>query len=146
VDVSWCDWTVRMGEKCVCAPRDPHTTSRSPFFCSVRDEAAKLQVAGQLRGQEFIMNQAKKVIVVLVLAFVGWALCAAIMWIGVTVTSVMNTLIVHAIGAPIVFALISLLCFRKLRYATPLQTAVVFGCIRHLDGFLCCRHPHPEKS
>lgn len=72
------------------------------------------------------MSQAKKVIVILVLAFVGWALCAAIMRIGTAVTSVMNTLIVHAIGAPIVFALISLLYFRKLQHATPLQTAVVF--------------------
>lgn len=72
------------------------------------------------------MSQAKKGVFVLVLAFVGWAICAAIIGIGMTVSSQMNALIAHAIGAPIVFALISLFYFKRLRYTTPLQTAVIF--------------------
>ncbi len=38
----------------------------------------------------------------------------------------MNTLILHAIGAPIIFALISLLYFTKFNYSSPLQTAIIF--------------------
>jgi hypothetical protein len=68
----------------------------------------------------------KKVIVILVHAFVGWALCGATMGIGMAVTSLDTTLIVHAIGAPVFFAAISLVYFRKFNYTTPLQTAIAF--------------------
>jgi hypothetical protein len=64
----------------------------------------------------------KKIVIILVLAFVGWFLCGAIMWIGMAVTSMTNTLILHAIGALIIFALISL----KFNYTTPVQTAIIF--------------------
>jgi hypothetical protein len=59
-------------------------------------------------------------------AFFGWMLCAATMGIGMAVTSLDNTLIIHAIGAPIFFALVSLNYFRKFNFTTPLQTAVIF--------------------
>ncbi len=72
------------------------------------------------------MIAVKKIVIILVLAFVGWFLCGAIMWIGMAATSLMNTLILHAIGAPIIFALISLLYFTKFNYSTPLQTAIIF--------------------
>ena len=68
----------------------------------------------------------RNVVVILVHAFVGWALCAAIMGIGMGITSLQNTLIAHAIGAPIIFAAVSWIYFRKLRYTTPLQTAIAF--------------------
>ena len=45
----------------------------------------------------------RKLIIVLVHAFVGWALCAATMGIGMATTSVENALIIHAIGVPIFF-------------------------------------------
>jgi hypothetical protein len=41
----------------------------------------------------------KKMIVILLHAFVGWALCGAIMGIGMAVTSIETTLIIHAKGA-----------------------------------------------
>jgi hypothetical protein len=72
------------------------------------------------------MIQAKQLTIILVLAFVGWILCGAIMGIGLAVTSQMNAVIVHALGAPIVLALISLFYFKKFRYTTPFQTAVIF--------------------
>jgi hypothetical protein len=53
-------------------------------------------------------------------------LCAATIGIGMAVTTVDNTLIVHAIAAPIFFAGISLIYFRKFHYTTPLQTAFYF--------------------
>jgi hypothetical protein len=69
---------------------------------------------------------AKKIIVILVHAFVGWGLCGAIIGIGRNVTSMQVTLIVHAIGAPIFFAIITLIYFRWFRYTTALQTATAF--------------------
>ncbi|MDP2729955.1 MAG: hypothetical protein Q8O55_05685 [Dehalococcoidales bacterium] len=59
-------------------------------------------------------------------AFVGWALCAATMGIGTSVTTLQNTLIVHAIGAPIYFAIVSRVYFSKFSYTRPLQTAIIF--------------------
>jgi hypothetical protein len=68
----------------------------------------------------------QKTVTILVHAFVGWALCAATMGIGMAVTSLDNTLIAHAIGAPIFFAAVSLVYFKKFNYTTPLQTATIF--------------------
>ena len=68
----------------------------------------------------------QKVVVILAHAFVGWALCAATMGIGMAVTTLDNTLIAHAIGAPIFFAAVSLVYFRKFNYTSPLQTATIF--------------------
>lgn len=46
---------------------------------------------------------AKKVLVILAHAFVGWLLCGMIMGVGRNITSIENTLIIHAIGAPVIF-------------------------------------------
>lgn len=46
------------------------------------------------------MEKVKKGVIILVHAFVGWALCGATMGIGMSVTSLSNTLVIHAIAAP----------------------------------------------
>ena len=68
----------------------------------------------------------KKTIVILVHAFVLWALCAATIGIGMTVTSVENAIIAHAILAPVIAVIVSVIYFNKFNYTTALQTAVVF--------------------
>src|SRR5512142_821100 len=67
-----------------------------------------------------------KILTILAHAFVGWALCAATMGIGMATIGLNTTLIVHAIGAPIFFSGVSLVYFRKFNYTTPLQTASYF--------------------
>jgi hypothetical protein len=67
-----------------------------------------------------------KVLIILAHAFVGWFLCAATMGIGMAVATLQTTLIIHAIGAPVFFALVSLLYFRRFHYTSPLLTAVIF--------------------
>ncbi len=67
-----------------------------------------------------------KLVLLLAHAFAGWMLCAAIIGIGLQVTTVENTLIAHAIGVPIIFAIIAWMYFRTFNYTTPLQTALVF--------------------
>ncbi|MCQ1535400.1 hypothetical protein FTO70_06800 [Methanosarcina sp. KYL-1] len=68
----------------------------------------------------------KEIITVLGHAFAIWALCGAIMGIGLAVTSERNALIAHAIGAPIIAAAVSLFYFKRFNYTSPLETAVIF--------------------
>jgi hypothetical protein len=79
----------------------------------------------------------KKLAIILVHAFIGWALCGATMWIGMATMSLRNAQIAHAIGAPIYFAIVSLVYFKAFNYTTPLQTAMIFvGFIITVDFFL----------
>ena len=68
----------------------------------------------------------KKVLMVLIHAFVGWAWCGAVMGIGMKVTTIEAALIIHAIGGPLGFIVISLIYLKKFNYTTPLQTAIIF--------------------
>ena len=78
-----------------------------------------------------------KFAIILAHAFVGWALCAATMGIGMAVTSLERTLILHAIAAPIVFAGVSLVYFLKYNFTTPIQTAAIFvAFVIAMDFFL----------
>jgi hypothetical protein len=64
--------------------------------------------------------------VILVFAFIGWAACGATMGIGMALTSIDVTLIIHAIGAPIYFIILSLIYFKKFNYTKPITTAAFF--------------------
>ena len=79
----------------------------------------------------------RKLLIPLLFAFLGWAFCAAIMAIGPTVTSMRNTLIVHAIAGPLGFALLAYIYHKKFGQISPLATAVVFiGFVTLVDFFL----------
>ena len=59
--------------------------------------------------------------------------------------SLHSTLVAHAIGAPVGFALISLVYFRKFAFTTPLQTALMFlAIVAGLDLLLVA--PFIERS
>jgi hypothetical protein len=79
----------------------------------------------------------KELVIVLVFAFVGWALCGATMGIGMVVTTEENALIIHAAAAPIFFGILSWIYHRKFNYTTPLQTAAIFvGFVVAVDFFV----------
>ena len=79
----------------------------------------------------------KKSGIILAHAFVGWALCFATIGIGMAVTSQNNALIIHAIGAPIFFAIISFFYYLKFGYPRPIQTALIFiAFVMAMDFFL----------
>jgi hypothetical protein len=87
----------------------------------------------------------KKIIIILVFALIGWGLCGAIIGIGRSVTSMDNTLIIHAVGAPIIFAALSWLYFARFHFTTPLQTAAIFlGVVILMDAGVIA--PFAEKS
>ena len=59
------------------------------------------------------------------------------MGIGMAVTTLQNTLVIHAIGAPIFFAGVSWNYFRRFNYSAPLQTALIFvGFVILVDFFV----------
>jgi hypothetical protein len=79
----------------------------------------------------------RKLGVILLMAFIIWAGCGAIMGIGMKVTSEKNALIAHAVGGPIIAALVSKFYFKRFNYTTPLQTAAIFiGFIIFMDVFV----------
>ena len=72
------------------------------------------------------MAEIGKIATLLIFALIGWALCGAIMGIGRKVTSLENTLVIHAIAAPLIFATLSFVYFTGFHYTTPLETALAF--------------------
>jgi hypothetical protein len=92
-----------------------------------------------------IVSKLAKGAIVVGHALVGWAYCGAIVGIGRQFTSMQTTLVVHAIGAPVGFFLLSLLYFRKFSFTTPLQTALTFlAVVAGMDALVVA--PFFEKS
>ena len=70
-------------------------------------------------------------------ALIGWALCGTIIAVGFAVTSEQTALIAHAIGAPIIFAVITAGYVRFFNFTKPLATAVTFlGTVVVMDLFV----------
>lgn len=68
----------------------------------------------------------RKIAILAAHGLVGWGLCAAIIAVGSSLTTMENTLIIHAIGVPIIFFLVSLSYFQLFHYTAPIQTALFF--------------------
>ncbi len=67
----------------------------------------------------------------------GWALCGTTMGIGMAATTLDNALLIHAAAAPIIFAGISLVYFRRFGYWPPLKAAAAFlAVVIALDFFV----------
>ena len=79
----------------------------------------------------------KKLIVLLLHAFVGWLLCAATIGIGMSLTTMEMALVIHAVAAPIFFAAVSVVYYSKFNYTGPLATATIFvGFVVVVDFFV----------
>ena len=57
-------------------------------------------------------------------AFIGWVLCGAMVGIGRNITTIENALIIHLIGAPIVFAVLAKMYYEKNNRLSPLGLAI----------------------
>ncbi|MEJ2216175.1 MAG: hypothetical protein P8099_06125 [Gemmatimonadota bacterium] len=68
----------------------------------------------------------KQTLVIVALGVLGWVLCGAIMFVGMAVTSLRSTLIIHAIGAPLIFGAITWFFFGRFDRTSPLRLAVSF--------------------
>lgn len=67
-----------------------------------------------------------RLLIVSIYAFIGWTLCGAVMFIFTAITPEFIALIIHAIAAPIIFAIVSSFYFKKYDFTTPLETAALF--------------------
>ena len=86
-----------------------------------------------------------RTVVILAHAVVGWAYCGTIIGVGRQFLSIHTTLVLHAIGAPVGFALISIFYHRRYAFTSPMQTAAAFlGVVVFLDLFLAA--PVFEKN
>lgn len=98
------------------------------------------QVCGEdLRGRDDVKKPGRlyKAAVIAMHALVGWAYCGVLIGVGRQILPMHATLVLHAVGAPVGFALISLLYYRKFAFTSPLQTALAFlGIVVALDLFL----------
>ena len=82
-------------------------------------------------------KKSTQILILLIHAFTGWALCGGLMMGGRAVTTLQTALIIHAIGAPLFLMLISLLYFKKFHFTRPLTTAIIFtGFAIFMDIFL----------
>ena len=68
----------------------------------------------------------KKIIIVLIHAFIVWALCGATITIGRSVTTIEITLMIHAIVAPIFAFMVALVYYKKFNYTSPIYPAFIF--------------------
>lgn len=68
----------------------------------------------------------KKIIIVLIHAFVVWVLCGGTIAIGRSVTTMKLTLIIHAIGAPIFAFMVAMFYYKRFNYTSPICTAFIF--------------------
>jgi hypothetical protein len=88
---------------------------------------------------------ALRILILLAHALVGWGLCGAIMGVARKRTTMRRALEIHAVGAPIVFVLVSALYFGAFGYTSPLTTACVFvGVVISMDAVVVA--PLIEKS
>ncbi len=78
-----------------------------------------------------------QIIVIAIFGVVGWALCGAIVFIGRDLMPMDTTLMVHAIGAPVIFGALSWIYFSRFGYTKPLVTAALFvGIVIFMDVVL----------
>lgn len=69
----------------------------------------------------------RQLLIILLFGLIGWALCGAIMFIGMELTPNMQlVLIVHAIGAPVIFGLLTWIYASRFGYTKPWATATAF--------------------
>jgi hypothetical protein len=79
--------------------------------------------------------KSNELISVILFGIAGQLGCWGLMIGGQAVTTLENALIIHAIGAPIVFAFVSLIYFKKYNYSKPSITAIIFVTVVILIDF-----------
>jgi hypothetical protein len=96
----------------------------------IKREAVKNEKHGERLSKKAILT-------IGVHAFIGWALCTAAMVIPMITINVETALVIHAVGAPVIFTTVSLNYFKKFNYTSPGRTGLIFvGFVIFMDFFL----------
>jgi len=67
----------------------------------------------------------EKFLALLLRAFIGWALCGAAVTVGRNITSIENTLIIHAVGVAIIYLVLSRIYFKKFDFTGVLRLSLL---------------------
>jgi hypothetical protein len=87
----------------------------------------------------------KKILVITIFGLTGWGICGGIIAVARRLTTMENTVIIHAIAVPFVFGILSFLYHRYFHYTRPLQTGLIFmGMAMALDAGIIA--PFAERS
>ena len=79
----------------------------------------------------------KRTLLFLLFAFIGWAVCGGMVMGGRLIMSMQTTLIVHAIGAPVVFGILAYIYHRLAPGTSVIGLAAMFlGFIVFMDIFV----------
>jgi hypothetical protein len=90
------------------------------------DEESRLPVSRTRAGLTLLLH-----------ALAIWGLCGATMGVGMSITSLANALLIHAVAAPVIAAMVSFVYFSRFGYTTPLVTAsCVLAFVVLVDFFL----------
>jgi hypothetical protein len=74
---------------------------------------------------------------VFIYAFAGWLLCAVVMFAGMKVNSLQNALIIHAVAAPLIFAIITKIYLIGHPKISAVKLAITFtGFVIFMDIFV----------
>ena len=80
------------------------------------------------------MSAGHQRMVMIACAVVGWALCGAVMGIGLSMTTLETALVVHAVAAPLIFGGLATVYFRAFPQASVGWTAAIWvGMVMLLD-------------
>lgn len=86
---------------------------------------------------ELKIQPVKRILTVIVFGLVGQMGCWGLMIAGQATTTIENALIIHALGAPIIFGIISYIYFRKYNFTSPGVTASIFlAIVVSMDFFI----------
>lgn len=80
-------------------------------------------------------ERVQRFITVILFGLAGQLGCWGLMIGGQAITTLNNALIIHAMGAPIIFGILSFIYFKKFNYTSPLHTASIFVAIVILLDF-----------
>ena len=108
-------------------------------YCRERGGRDRQVCDEDLRGREDLRKPGRlyKATVVAMHALIGWAYCGVLIGVGRRLLPLHATLVVHAVGAPVGFAVISFFYYRRFAFTSPWQTATAFlGIVVALDLFL----------
>jgi hypothetical protein len=115
-----------------------HHVGRSAMRCRSRSETLSSTIARYTRVEVIEkglgMTIQHRRFSLIACAIVGWALCAVVMGIGMGLTTVENTLIVHAVAAPLIFGVLAAVYFCAFPDASVVGTAGAWlGIVMLLD-------------
>jgi hypothetical protein len=90
-------------------------------------------IAAAREGHEGTLGMTTRAVVLVgAHAFVGWALCRAIMAALLAATPIGTALVIHALAAPVVFGFVSASYFRRAGAWAPLRAAILFAVLAAL--------------